>query len=100
MNEVVNEVANEAIINGKALILMGQAIGAGAAMITGLGQGIGQGIAAGKAVEAVGRQPEAEGVILRTLIIGDAIAETTALYSLVIALLLLYANPLLGLLTS
>ena len=40
-----------------------------------------------------GRQPEASGAITRTMIIGDALAETTGLYSLVIALLLMFANP-------
>ena len=44
-------------------------------------------------VEAIGRQPEASGAITRTMIIGDALAETTGLYSLVIALLLMFANP-------
>ncbi|MCH5197242.1 MAG: ATP synthase F0 subunit C, partial [Oscillospiraceae bacterium] len=45
---------------------------------------------------AIGRQPEASGAITRTMIIGDALAETTGLYALVVALLLMYANPLLG----
>lgn len=85
-------------MDAQALVLMGQAIGAGLAMIAGLGPGIGEGYCGGKAVEAVGRQPEASGIITRTMIIGDALAETTGLYSLLIAFLLLYANPLLGLL--
>ena len=53
----------------------------------------GEGFCGGKAVEAIGRQPEASGAITRTMIIGDALAETTGLYSLVIALLLMFANP-------
>ncbi|QUH19095.1 ATP synthase F0 subunit C [Alkaliphilus sp. B6464] len=85
-------------ITGRALILAASAIGAGLAMIAGLGPGIGQGIAAGKGAEAVGRQPEAQGDILRTMLLGQAVAETTGIYSLVIALILLFANPLLGLL--
>ncbi|MDR1755300.1 MAG: ATP synthase F0 subunit C [Eubacterium sp.] len=83
-------------VDPKALVLMGQAMGAGLAMIAGTGPGIGEGYCGGKAVEAIARQPEAAGIITRTMIIGDAIAETTGIYSLVIALLLLYANPLLG----
>jgi len=83
-----------------AIVLGASALGAGTAMIAGLGPGIGEGICASKAVEAIGRQPEASGAITRTMIVGDAIAETTGLYSLVIALLLLYANPLVTSLAS
>ena len=85
-------------ITGRALILAASAVGAGLAMIAGLGPGIGQGYAAGKGAEAVGRQPEAQGDILRTMLLGQAVAETTGIYSLVIALILLFANPLLNLL--
>ena len=49
----------------RAIILAASAIGAGLAMIAGVGPGIGQGFAAGKAAEAVGRQPEAKGAIVR-----------------------------------
>ncbi|MDN5331292.1 MAG: F-type H+-transporting ATPase subunit c [Tepidanaerobacteraceae bacterium] len=85
-------------IDGKALILAFSALGAGIAMIGGLGTGIGQGIAAGKAAEAVARQPEAQGDIIRTLLLGDAVAETSAIYCLIIALILIFANPLIRLL--
>ena len=47
-------------------------------------------------IEAIGRQPEASGAITRTMIIGDALAETTGLYSLIIAILLMFANPFIG----
>ncbi|MDR0804568.1 MAG: ATP synthase F0 subunit C [Oscillospiraceae bacterium] len=80
----------------KAFVLGCSAIGAGCAMIAGLGPGIGEGFCGGKAVEAIGRQPEASGAITRTMIIGDAIAESTGIYSLVIALLLMFANPFLS----
>ena len=83
-----------------AIVLGASALGAGTAMIAGLGPGIGEGICASKAVEAIGRQPEASGAVTRTMIIGDALAETTGLYGLVIALLLLYANPLFSNLTA
>lgn len=85
-------------ITGKALILACSAIGAGLAMIAGIGPGIGQGFAAGKGAEAVGRQPEAQGDIIKTMLLGAAVAETTGIYGLVIALILLFANPLIGLL--
>ena len=58
----------------KAIVLGCSALGAGIAMIAGLGPGIGQGYAAGKATEAVGRQPEAAGTITRTLLTGCAVA--------------------------
>ena len=81
-------------IDGRALILACSAIGAGLAMIEGIGPGIGQGYAAGKATEAVARQPEAQSDITRTLLLGDAVAETTGIYGLVVAMILLFANPL------
>lgn len=65
-------------------------LGAGIAMIGGgAGPAIGQGYAAGKGAEAVGRQPEAQSKIMTTMLLGQAVAETTGIYSLVIALLLL-----------
>ncbi len=64
-------------------------LGAGIAMIAGMGQGIGQGSAAGDAAAAVGRQPEAFGKILVTMIVGQAVAETTGIYSLIIAFMLI-----------
>lgn len=85
-------------ITGKALVLACSAIGAGLAMIAGIGPGIGQGFAAGKGAEAVGRQPEAQGDIIKTMLLGAAVAETTGIYGLVVALILLFANPLIGLL--
>lgn len=65
------------------------AIGAGIAVMAGLGAGIGIGIATSKATEAIARQPEAEGKITKTLILGCALAEATAIYGLVIALILI-----------
>lgn len=82
----------------RAIVLAASAIGAGLGMVAGLGPGIGQGFAAGKATEAVGRQPEAQSDITRTMILGCAVAESTGIYSLVIALVLLFANPLVGML--
>lgn len=80
----------------KAIVLGSSAIGAGIAMIAGLGPGIGEGYAAGKALEAIGRQPEAKSDITSSLILGCALAETTGIYSFVIAILLVIANPLVG----
>lgn len=91
---------DEMKILANAIVLGASALGAGTAMIAGIGPGIGEGYCGGKAVESIARQPEASGKITRTMIIGDAIAETTGIYALVIALLLLYANPLFGNLTN
>lgn len=65
-------------------------LGAGIGMIAGLGPGIGQGFAAGKAAEAVGRQPEARSDITATMLLGQAVAETTGIYSFVVALILIF----------
>lgn len=80
----------------KALVLAASAIGAGLAMIAGIGPGIGQGYAAGRAAESVGRQPEASSDITRTMLLGCAVAESTGIYGLVVALILLFMNPLIG----
>ena len=65
------------------------AIGAGIAVLTGIGAGIGIGIATSKAVEAIARQPEAEGKISKTLLLGCALAEATAIYGFVIGHLII-----------
>ena len=65
-------------------------------MFSGLGPGIGQGFAAGKGAEAVGRQPEARSTITSTMLLGCAVAESTGIYGLVVALLLMFANPFIG----
>ena len=75
------------------IILGGCALGAGAAMIAGIGHGIGEGNAVAKACEAIGRQPECKGDVTTTMLMGCAIAETTGLYALVIAILLLFVAP-------
>lgn len=66
-------------------------IAAGLCMgIGGLGPSLGQGFIAGKACESIGRKPESSGVIMRTMMMGMAMAETASIFSLVIALLLLF----------
>ena len=62
------------------------AIGAGIAVLTGIGAGVGIGIATSKAVDAIARQPEADGKIRTSLILGCALAEATAIYGFIIAL--------------
>ena len=69
------------------------ALGAGMAMIAGIGPGIGEGNAVAKACEAIGRQPESRGAVTTTMLMGCAVAETTGLYALVIAILLIFLAP-------
>ena len=78
------------------------ALGAGIAMIAGIGPGIGEGNAVAKACEAIGRQPESKSAVTSTMIMGYAIAETTGLYALIIAILLIFVAPsiMVGVLTS
>lgn len=82
-------------ITDRGLILACSAIGAGIAMIPGIGPGVGQGIAAGHAAAAVGRNPGAKSDITTTMLLGQAVAETTGLYGLLVAMLLLFVKPLL-----
>ena len=77
----------------KGIALAGCAIGAGCALIAGIGPGIGEGNAVAKACEAIGRQPECKGDVTTTMLMGCAIAETTGLYALVIAILLIFLAP-------
>lgn len=96
MENGINMVSDYSVNTLRAFVLGCSAIGAGLAMIAGIGPGIGQGFAAGKGAEAVGRQPEARGTIMSTMLLGCAVAESTGIYGLVIALILLFANPLVG----
>ena len=64
----------------KGIALAGCAIGAGLALIAGIGPGIGEGNAVAKALEAIGRQPECKGDVTSTMLLGCAIAETTGIH--------------------
>lgn len=81
-------------LSGPTIIIMAGAIGAGLAMIAGIGPGIGQGYAAGKGTEAVGKRPKLQQQIVRAMLVGQAVAQTTGIYALVIALILMFVNPL------
>ena len=80
-------------ITDQGFVLGLSALGAGIAMIAGIGPGIGQGIAAGHGAAAVGKNPGAKGDITSTMLLGQAVAETTGLYGLVVALLLMFVQP-------
>jgi F-type H+-transporting ATPase subunit c len=64
-------------------------IAAGIAVMSGLGAGIGIGIATGRTSEAVARQPEASGKIMTIFFLGIALAEATAIYGFVVAILVI-----------
>jgi len=83
---------------GAMIVIAASAIGAGLAMIAGIGPGIGQGYAAGKGTEAVGKRPKHQSSIVRTMFLGQAVAQTTGIYALIIALVLMFENQLLNLL--
>lgn len=76
----------------QAIIKAACALGAGLCMgIGAIGPAIGEGNAVGKALEGMARQPENTGNLRTNMLVGCAVAETTGIYSLVIALLLLFA---------
>ena len=76
-----------------AIVLAGCAIGAGLALIAGIGPGIGEGYAVGQALSAIGRQPECKGDVTSTMLLGCVIAETTGIYGFVTGLLLIFVAP-------
>ncbi len=85
------EVVRTVPIDGKIIIRAAALLGAGICMGFGaIGPGIGEGFVGGKACEGIARQPELQGPITRTMLIADAIAESTGIYALVIALLLIF----------
>ena len=77
----------------KGIALAGCAIGAGLALIAGVGPGIGEGNAVARACEAIGRQPECKSDVTSTLILGVALSETTGIYGFVTGLLLIFFAP-------
>ena len=76
----------------EAIMVAGKAIGAGLCMgIGAIGPGVGEGHAVAHALDGMARQPEMVGTLRSTMIMGCAIAETTGIYSLLIAFMILFA---------
>ncbi len=75
----------EGLVEAAAYLGAGIAMGLGA-----IGPGIGEGFVGGKACEAIGKKPNEAGLLTRTMLVGQAVSESTGIYSLVIALLLLF----------
>jgi F-type H+-transporting ATPase subunit c len=61
-----------------------------------IGPALAEGKAVAAAMDAIARQPESAGTLSRTLFVGLAMIETMAIYCLVIAVLVLFANPFVG----
>lgn len=88
-----NQSLEQTELIARAIVLAGQGIGAGLALIAGIGPGIGEGYAVGKAIETIGRQPEAKSSATTTMFIGCAVSESTGIYGLLIGLILIFVNP-------
>ena len=84
---------NDYTVLAKGIALAGCGIGAGLALIAGIGPGIGEGNAVARACEAIGRQPECKSDVTSTLILGVALGETTGIYGFVTGLLLIFFAP-------
>jgi len=86
------------LVTPEAFVLGMSALGAACTGLAAVGIGLGQGFAAGKAVEGVARQPEAQGDILKTMVVGQAVAETTGIFAFIVSIALIFINPLVGML--
>ncbi|MCD6136731.1 ATP synthase F0 subunit C [Candidatus Bipolaricaulota bacterium] len=82
---VVSQISGADIATAAKYIAAGICMGIGA-----IGPAIGEGMAASHALDAMARQPEMEGALLRTMVLGQAITESTGIYSLLIAIVLLF----------
>jgi F-type H+-transporting ATPase subunit c len=80
-------------ITGAEIIKAASLLGAGICMGFGaIGPGIGEGFAAGKACEGIAQNPKEAGLLTRTMLIGQAVSESTGIYSLVIALIMIFMS--------
>jgi len=84
---IMDGITNEGFAIGMSVLA------AGIAMFPAALSGLGQGLATGKAVEAVGRQPEAKKDVQGVMIVGLAMTETSGIYGLIVAFILLIINP-------
>ena len=81
----MDAITGDQLIKALALLAAGISMGFGA-----VGPGIGEGFVGGKACEAIGKRPDEANLITKTMIIGQAISETTGIYALVVALILIF----------
>ncbi|RAO95053.1 ATP synthase F0 subunit C [Mycoplasma wenyonii] len=80
---------------GSAFVLQNEkaikGIGAGIAILAGLGAALAQGYIGGKAVESLARNPEVEALIFKQFIVGAAVCESVAIYGLIVSILIMFA---------
>lgn len=89
---------NFSLVTSEGFVLGMSAIASAIVLIGAIGIGVGQGLIGMKAVEGVARQPEAKSDILQTMVVGQAVTETTGIFAFIIAIVLVLANPLVGML--
>ena len=77
-----------------AIVIAAAQIAAGIGLLNGMATAIGQGNVAATAMEAIARQPEAKGTVTTTMFLGLAMCETSGIYGLLIAIIMLFANPM------
>jgi len=82
---IVGQISGADIATAAKYLAAGFVMGIGA-----IGSAIGEGMAAAHALDGMARQPEMEGALLRTMVLGQAITESTGIYSLVVAIVLLF----------
>jgi len=88
---MLQEAQTVVAISGADIALAAKYVAAGLCMgIGAIGPAIGEGMAAAHALDGMARQPEMQGALLRTMVLGQAISETTGIYSLLIAIVLLF----------
>lgn len=79
-------------IDGASFVAGMKLLGAGLAMLGAIGAGVGVGIAASGGVQAMGRNPDASGIIQTNMILGMAFAEAVAIYALAVALIIIFVG--------
>ncbi|AHC39926.1 ATP synthase F0 subunit C [Mycoplasma ovis str. Michigan] len=98
LNQLLNKLVSILSGGGKDSLLLfnqqnmvGKGIGAGVAILAGLGAALAQGYIGGKAVESLARNPEVEALIFKQFIVGAAVCESVAIYGLIVAILIMFA---------
>ena len=86
------------LVTPEAFVLGLSAIGAALVMLAGLGVAVGQGMVGKSALDGIARQPEAKGDLTTTMFIALAMIETTEIFAFIVAIVLTFANPFIGLL--
>ena len=81
------------VVLAKGIALVGCFIGAGFALVAGIGPGIGEGFCVSKALATIGRYPESRTQVTSTMLLGCAISETVGIFGFITGLILLFVSP-------